>query len=400
MGRRRTLGSFGMVAALALAGAAGSCDSADEQLAMPGGGTGGSGATGSGSGAQGGGMVLSCDPPCDPPQFCSVLGVCIDPGTCLDDGDCDPGLECDEGVCVPGGGCGSEEVAVDPVAPNLLIVLDRSCSMRTKVNGVRKWTMAVEAIGAMTTEFAGQIRFGLILFPDKVQPKCQQDEITIAVAPDNEADIQSLLEASLDPQDLYYPDGPCVTNIDTAMEQAATQEPALDDTDRSSYVLLITDGKQAGCSAAGGDSGTTAIIEELCQDREVSTFVLGFGGGVDPNQLNIFAEAGCVPTGDPDEAYYRAEDQPSLEAALETIANATIGCVLQLEDEPEDPDAIYVFFNDEPTPIPRDPNHENGWDYDEDTNQITFYGAACEALQDGTVTDVDVIFGCAEPVPD
>ena len=52
------------------------------------------------------------------------------------------------------------------------------------------------------------------------------------------------------------------------------------------------------------------------------------------------------------------------------------------------------------TSIPRDPTHMNGWDYDPATNQITFYGPACDALKAGTVTDVDIVFGCDEPTPD
>jgi hypothetical protein len=41
-----------------------------------------------------------------------------------------------------------------------------------------------------------------------------------------------------------------------------------------------------------------------------------------------------------------------------------------------------------------------GWDYDPATNQVTFYGDECQQLKDGTVTDVDVVFGCNEPTPD
>jgi hypothetical protein len=56
-----------------------------------------------------------------------------------------------------------------------------------------------------------------------------------------------------------------------------------------------------------------------------------------------------------------------------------------------------VFFNDDPTPIPSDP--AQGWQYDPATNQITFYGSSCQALQSGSVSDVDVVYGCTEPPP-
>lgn len=401
--RAAMLRGAGGLAVVALLVAMASCSDDDGQTLGPAAGTGASGGTtgvGAGGG-DGGGLVTDCNPACQPPQFCSHAKICLDAGQCAHDLDCDPGLECDLDLseCVPGGGCGGEEVSVEPVAPNMLIVLDRSCSMTKNVGGTPKWTIAVQAIEKLTNDFTDQIRFGLILFPDKVTPKCQQDAIPIPVGPGNEGAIQTMLNEALAKSDLNYPDGPCITNIDTAMEQAAT-EPALDDQERPSFTLLITDGKQYGCNAAGGDNGTTQIIDDLYQLRDVGTFVVGFGGGVDPAQLNIFAEAGGMTTGDPNTSYYQAEDQPSLDAALDAIANATIGCVLELASVPENAEEIYVFFDDEPTAIPRDPNHGDGWDYDPNTNQITFYGPTCELLKSGQVTDVDVVFGCDEPIPD
>ncbi|MBW2459012.1 MAG: VWA domain-containing protein [Deltaproteobacteria bacterium] len=315
MGNSAVLSKGLVVAVAALGAMVVTCGDSDETTTSTG--TGGSGATtsSSGQGGDGGFTSLTCDPPCEPPQFCGVTGVCLDDGDCIEDGDCPPGEECeDTGQC---SGC-------EP--PNMLIDLDRSCSMTGDVDGATKWEISVAAIEALTTDYAGTIRFGLTLFPDTANPDCQQDAIPIVVGEGNEAAIQTLLTDSLVNSDPNFPNGPCVTNIDTAMEQAAT-EPSFDDTDRESYVLLITDGKQYGCSAAGGDSGTTQIITDLYQNRGIATFVVGFGNGVDPAQLNIFAEAGGVPTNDatctPDPCkFYKAEDAASLDAALDAIATA------------------------------------------------------------------------------
>jgi hypothetical protein len=385
-----------VVSALGLAvGVASSCGGSDDQTTPVGGGA--AGASTQGGGGVGGAPVAVCDPACVAPQFCSSTQVCLDPGQCSGDPDCtEPGFTCDEarGLCVPGGDCGGAEITVQPVAPNLLVVLDRSCSMHELVQGTAKWQIAVTAVNKLTTDYVGQIRFGLTLFPDIVTPDCQQGAIPIPVAVGNEDEIQTLLTASLATNDQYYPDGPCVTNIDTAMQQAST-EPSFADPDRGSYALLITDGQQANCSAAGGDAGTRQIITDLLANKSVPTFVVGFGGQVDPAQLNIFAEAGGMPTGDPQTKYYKAEDQASLDAALQAIASATISCVVQLESVPEDPNQLYVFFNKDPAGVPNDP--DNGWSYDPDTNQITFNGTACQSLKDGTVTDVDVVYGCNHP---
>lgn len=365
------------------------------------GGSGGTGPGGGGNGGSGGGIPIGCDPPCVEPQTCSMEAkTCIDPGTCLADGDCDPGTICDlmTKTCVPGGGCGAVEAKADPVAPNLLIVLDRSCSMTASAGTGTKWEVAVAAIQTMTQNYTGKIRFGLTMFPDLVNPTCDQDVIPIPVGPDNEMAISTMLGNALMTADPYFPNGPCVTNIDTAMVQATT-EPAFTDPDRDSYALLITDGKQSsGCSSAGGDNGTTMTIQSLHDNMKVSTFVLGFGAGIDPAQMNIFADAGGVPAGDPTK-YYDASDQMSLDAALDTIANKTLGCTFALDQTPPDPNEIYVFFNNVDK-VTQDPTHAMGWDYDAASNQVTFYGATCDKLKAGEVTDVDIVFGCDEPTPD
>jgi hypothetical protein len=362
-------------------------------------GSGGKGGAG-GIGGQGGGVSLGCEPPCVEPQVCSVeTATCIDPGTCLVDSDCEQGTVCDQATktCVPGGGCGATEAKAEAVAPNLLVVLDRSCSMTQTVGGMTKWQIAVAAIQTMTTKFNGKIRFGLSLFPDLVTPSCEQDAIAIPVAPGNEAAVSDLLGKALMGNDPYFPDGPCVTNIDTAMVQATT-EPAFLDMDRDSYALLLTDGKQSsGCSAAGGDNGTTMVIKDMHDNLGVPTFVLGFGGGVDPAQMDIFAEAGGVPASGQTK-YYDASDQATLDAALDIIASKTLGCTFELDSTPPDPSEIYVFF-DNMEKVMRDPSHMTGWDYDPMNNQVTFYGETCEKLKSGAVTDVDIVFGCDEPTP-
>jgi len=60
-------------------------------------------------------------------------------------------------------------------------------------------------------------------------------------------------------------------------------------------------------------------------------------------------------------------------------------------------DEIEAFFNDEQQ-VPRDPSGTDGWDLDVGKGVLTFFGAACQTLQSGTVRDVDVVFGCAEPL--
>lgn len=311
---------------------------------------------------------------------------------CTTNADCGP-----NGVCDPGThtcGCGGVAVAATDVPPNLLVVEDRSCSMTDKVGAKTKWEIAVGALKTVTTLYKGKIRFGLTLFPDRAGTDCTQAAIPIPVAPGNETKIQTLLTSALVTGDPNFPNGPCVTNIDTALTQAET-EPAFLDGTRRSFALLITDGMQSGCNAAGGDTGTVQAITRLAA-KGVNTFVVGFGSAVSVTSLDSFAQAGGMVNVAGPHKFYDASDQVSLDAALNLIAKATLGCDLQLASPPPngDPSLVFVYFNKTAPPIPRDTTHTNGWDYDAVKNQIRFYGKACADLKSGTVTDVSVVFGC------
>ncbi len=333
---------------------------------------------------------------CAPGELCSGTQSCIPMGTCAADVDCGMGFLCDtaSGTCAPGGGCGAEEFQTEAVAPNMLLVLDRSCSM-TNGTPATKWELAVDAINSLTTTFSGQIRFGLTLFPDTENPNCDQGAPAVFVGPGNEMAIQAILTAALVRADPNFPKGPCITNITSAMTQAS-MEPAFNDATRPNYAVLITDGKQFGCMQNGGDAMTTQVIGNMLSVG-VSTYVVGFGSGVDPAQLNIFADAGGVPRNDPTTRYYQADDAVTLQMALDTIATTSIGCTLALGEAPPNGDELFVFFEDQP--LSRDPSHMEGWDFDPSTNQVTFYGMACDALKSGMVADVDVVFGCNVPTP-
>jgi len=401
---RLVVGTALLSSALVTAQACGEADTTmfGATVASGAGGSGGALAGSSSEAGVGGGLVVGCDPACPDGEFCSSSSTCLPNGTCAADDDCDEGLTCDldKKLCVPGGGCGSQEVTIEPIAPNLLVVLDRSCSMKQGVGGGKsRWQVAVGALTAMMTTFNGKVRFGITLFPDKVNLDCGQDAIPFPPAPGNEAAIAALLTNSKNLNDPLYPSGPCVTNIDTGVQQAQS-EPALKDPDRKSYVMLITDGAQSsGCTLAGGDAGTTKIIGDLFA-AGVKTFVVGFGGqGIDKAAMNGFANAGGTPVNNGDVDYYDAADAASLDKALNDIANATLGCSFKLDKPVDDATKLYVFFDNDPKGVPQDATKTEGWAYDPATGSVTFFGSFCESLKTATVKDVDIVYGCNSPSP-
>ncbi|CAN5139524.1 hypothetical protein BH09MYX1_BH09MYX1_05410 [soil metagenome] len=363
------------------------CGSDDSSVFDP---TGDGGLDGS---ANSDGNVTSCATACTAGEKCSSKGRCIPSGSCDGDADCSEGLKCDAptSTCVPGGNCGSTAIAADPIPPNLLVVLDRSCSMTDVVGNQTKWQIAVDALKTLTTNYTGKIRFGLTMFPDTVNPTCAQSAIPTPVGPNNESKIQATLTSSLQKNDPNFPDGPCVTNIDTAMQQAAT-DPGFADVTRKSFAMLVTDGSQAGCNAGGGDPGTITAVTGMAT-KGVKTFVVGFGSGVDTPALDSFAVAGQVPASNVSPKFYNAGNKASLDKALATIASLTLSCTFKLGSVPPDPTKLFVFV-DKKTQLTRDPNKLNGWDYDPVKNEVTVYGKTCDDFKAGVVKAVDVVYGC------
>ncbi|MFI5296845.1 MAG: hypothetical protein ACHREM_01995 [Polyangiales bacterium] len=344
-----------------------------------------------------------CTPACTGVQICSAANSCIAPGTCLVSADCSAGMQCvgDAGArtCQPGSACGSQSAGATNVPSNLMIVLDRSCSMRQppSAGGAQtKWQIAVAALAKLTSTFKGQIRFGLKFLPDPsfradTANECKAGSIQVALGDGNETTIDGILAAALAKTDPNFPSGPCVTPIDTGVEGAST-DPGLSDTSRADYMIVITDGQQAGCSAGGGAAGTVTALKALAA-KGVKTFVVGFGGAVSVTELDAMALAGGVPASATSPNFYNATDAASLDTALAAIGGTALSCTFKLSKTPPDPSQIYAFF-DKTTDVPRDPTMTNGWQYDATTNTVTFYGADCTKIETGVVKVVDVVFGC------
>jgi hypothetical protein len=288
--------------------------------------------------------------------------------------------------------CGAQHLGTTYIAPNLLLTLDRSCSMKQKLSGTNttKWEAAVAAVTHAVSTYDTTIRWGATLFPDTSGDSCTQDAIPFPIADGNAQAITAALTGSLNPANPLYPSGPCVTNIDTGVEQAAT-DPALADAGRSSYLMLVTDGMQANCSSGGGNNGTEAAIQALHDMKHVTTFVVGFGSDVDATELNKLAVLGGAPRAGATK-FYKADTAMELDQVFQSIAQNVLSCKFHLDPPPPDPNETWVFLDH--TLVGHDPGHSNGWDYDPATQDLTLYGAACDELHMNPSAPLDVVFGC------
>jgi hypothetical protein len=216
----------------------------------------------------------------------------------------------------------SKAEAQQCVPPRVLIVLDKSSSMNyPSGDGVTpKWTVAQQAIEQVTGSYEGSIEFGLMVFPYPDQ--CSPGMVTVDTGLQNSGAITAALGDA-------PPEGGNYTPMYQSLDEAATYAPLLDP-GQPNYVLLVTDGWQ-WCYPH--DPSTRFLPIESVQglaDVDVTTFVVGFGDGVDTLTLNGMSVAGgtsfngCDENSsdplNPNNCYYQADDTATLTAALQQIA--------------------------------------------------------------------------------
>ena len=370
-------------------------------------GGGGAGAGSTTSGGAGGGGECDTAAQCPGQAVCDPLTLtCQDQLACATHLECGGGAYCQGGICAPNseGGpcdgdvncvppeqcvgdvcaCGGDVYGADNVPPNMLIVLDRSGSMNDNIGGGTKWEIAQQAISTLVATHGDSVRFGLMLYPGTNQSgsqgaDCGPGAVFIDPAPATASAIDSFLA------------GAGTTGFGTPTAEALDILPGyagLEDTSRANYVLLITDG-QSTCDDPV--PSVTALRNEV---PEIKTFVVGFGSGVDPNELNDMATAGGTAKAQTP-YYYQADDASSLDAAFASIAGSVLSCSYTLSDVPPDPNLLFIYIDG--VQVPQDPNHADGWDYDPATNQITFYGSYCDTLQSGGAGSLIISYGCPPP---
>ncbi|MCZ7682897.1 MAG: VWA domain-containing protein [Sandaracinaceae bacterium] len=374
----------------------------------------------------------------------SLLSSCAaDPSgaTCASDADCADGFLCADGRCQarasidagrepdsatprrdagpgPGdagpedGSCGGEAVPFDYRPPNVLVIFDRSCSMRRRLEGTTfgtgpddpetRWYVAREAILDLMTRFSTRVFWGLMAFPDPTEGCGMSVDTEVVPGAGTLAAIEAELRTDrIQPFGLCGPDNSDTTTQprDTPTADAmmsALGLPALSDPLRRSFALLFTDG---GVSCGVSNAQLRTLSASL-RDAGIPIAVVGFATGATETTLEAIAsEGGLVRPGAPP-SYYVAESRADLDAVLGEIAARVVSCDLPLSTTP--PDASAIFVNVDDAPLPMDP--ADGWTYDAATNTLTLHGTACDRLRDGTTRRIGVSFGCAptacEPRPE
>ena len=186
---------------------------------------------------------------------------------------------------------------------------------------ISKWTAARGAIDRVTQAYDGSVELGLATFPHP--DACGPGRIAVAPALGTGDEIAAALVAPPPAAGAYTPLGETLL--------ALADESALVSAAGPAHVVVISDGFQ-WCSPYDPDARTLPIDGTRALTAEgVSTFVVGFGAGVDVETLDQMAlvagtaRPGCDPSADGAAArcYYQADDAAALLAALMDIAAVT-----------------------------------------------------------------------------
>lgn len=314
----------------------------------------------------------------------------------LNDNDGTPFVDLDSDGLNDGDVCHDDAADLTNVATRVLLLEDKSGSMDSD----NKWEYAVEAISSMVTQFDTSIEFGLDLFSidDGEGESCEVGESVIFdVAPGNSGPILNELAAR----------GPGhATPLLAGMQNflKANYAPVFQDGQAQSYLVIVSDGKDT-CGLDGiyknDDSATSeqlaGVTAELLNAHNIKTIVIGFGDGIDPDQLNAIARQGGTPFTE----YLDAADGDELETVLHTIAETVVvSCTYRIgvvDTSVVNLDLVNVYFDN--VAVPRDDGCStgSGWTWVDDARTtIRFCEQSCAMLESGQVSEMSIKIMCNE----
>lgn len=328
--------------------------------------------------------------------------------------------------------CDVAEADLEPVPPNIMLVLDKSGSMVSTLdndmNGVMdgfwdhdanpntpvvsRWNSLYDVVDFIVTTFDSQINFGANLFPSTSATQtynanaCLVSNVPeIAVGPGNAAAILGGIPAA-GATDLYG-GTPATAGITVARDHLVTLNP-----DNPRAIIFITDGA-ANCSASAGneferfeeyDDQLPVVVGDAWTNDEIPTYVVGIDieNAVSPatddgnpdntntyDALNVVANAGGKPKGGAED-FYQTTNQNELQDALQLIIDDALTCTVPLMPPPAFPDLLQVLIGGMNVPQVMDCQNEDGWMYTNPNgpyDSIELCGTWCDSLKtEGSVT--------------
>jgi Mg-chelatase subunit ChlD len=308
---------------------------------------------------------------------------------------------------VMNGECARQDVNLNRRPAQILLLLDRSGSMKEKPSGSNggaetKWELVVPGVNEAVTATDASVSWGLKVFPEGEGSECIAESVTsaipVAIAPANAAAVTAAVESTT-PEGNGTPTGDAINAAVEYLKGLTDPNPK--------FILLATDGEP---SCAGTSKGGTAAAKYAVQavtdaaSAGIKTVVVGVATTKDSatKALNDMALAGQMPREDPDPSatkYYLASTKDELIQSLTQITGQVSSCVFDLTSVPPDPHNIAVKVGG--VKAPQDTTHTNGWDYTGTGYlQVEVYGAWCDQIKAATANTVNFVLGCpGETIP-
>lgn len=337
-------------------------------------------------------VECSDDPDCPDRFYCGGDGTCTADCSAYD-GQCGGGQVCDlDGRCVEApdldSGCGRIDLALTPVEPTVVLLVDRSGSMTEDFGGVDRWNAVKDALtdpnDGVVAKLDSQVTFGATLYNSEGGNAGGTCPILHSEPPgrDTSDAIRDLFEA-------HDPDRDTPTA--ESVEAVAASFPASDD---PRIIVLATDGNPDNCNDPDAhDEGSQQMSETAVENAYadgIETHVLSVGNQATASHLQRLANAGRGQDLDNGNApFYVANDSQELVDAFGEIVRGVRGCRVEIEG-PVDPDLApggFVIFNG------TELEHGVDWQLVDDRT-IELIGGACDALLDADRVEIKATFPC------
>lgn len=305
-------------------------------------------------------------------------------------------------------------VTVQPVIPNVMLVLDKSGSMLTlwdhdadpNTPTVTRWFSLWAVVDQVLTSSEQDFGFGMNLFPSTMAQQAYDDtacpvnaNVEVKVAGNNKIAIEAALPAQ---SNMTIAGGtPTAAGLNAALDHLKGLDPTI-----PRILVLITDGA-ANCGANAMiptelfevyDANVPIIVDSAYKNDGIPTYVLGIAtrdivtpnqqdgdpNGINPHdKLNELATLGGTARPGP-ENFYNADNQIELADALNAIVADAVSCQINLTGEPIFPDTTKVKVGGAYVPKIEDCMTENGWTWagmPPPYNRIFLCGTSCDQLK-------------------
>jgi hypothetical protein len=297
--------------------------------------------------------------------------------------------------CVPG------RYNLSPAPAQLMFVLDASFSMADPLSGNdprSRWQVLRDGLAQAIVPFDSQIAMGAKFYPE---PRANLNSPEEACLVANGVTFLPKVGNAQGILGVFDSTGPRGATPTSEALRIAAQ--ALAPSRRlARAIALATDGapdcnsqldvNSCVCTIAGtcparelclDDDRTVATVKDIAEQQGIDVFVIGLGPTERPEFLAVLdrmAVAGKRPR-PTTPRHYDVETSSDLATALAAVRDSASQCTYLTPSTPKDADGMTIEIDG--VAIPRDPSHQDGWDWlDQTYGVVSFFGDACSSARE------------------